>query len=141
MKALEFGGKFTPAVRERMRAKRLELGASLQALGEKLGVHASTLRKWEAGEIHDCHGQNQVRVRRFLRGEYDAAVTAASAPDCTEKRQLPPELRLLMARMQKLYGLCRHYPGMGERMVSAFAETYRRMVRELHQACGLQAEQ
>ena len=139
MKAMEFDGKFTPEVRERLRAKRLELGVSFQQLGEKLGVHASTLRKWEKGEILDCRGQNLHRVRRYLRGEYDAAVAASVAPDRTPQQRLPPEMRLLMSRIAELYGLCSHFPGLGERMMAAFTETYRRMVREVHQASSLPA--
>ena len=139
MKAMEFDGKFTPEVRERLRAKRQELGVSYQALGDRLGVHASTLRKWELGKILDCHGQNLVRVRRYLRGEYDAAVAASATPDRAPQRGMPPELRLLMARMEELYGLCHRFPGLGERMVVLFQETYCRMVRELHQASSLQA--
>ena len=122
-----------------MRAKRLELGVSFQTLAERLGVHASTLRKWEKGSILDCHGQNMMRVRRYLRGEYDQAVAeAVCIPNRAECPGVPQEFRQLMKRVAELYGLCRHYPGLGERMVGAFAEMYRRMVRELHEASLLQ---
>ena len=142
MRSMEFDGKFTPEVRARLRAKRLELGASFQALGEHLGVHASTLRKWEMGGILDCHGRNLTRLRRYLRGEYDAAAAKASpARSAMASRGLAPELRLCISRMPELYGLCCRYPGLGERMVAAFSATYRQIVRELHRASAVQPEQ
>ncbi len=134
MTGWKFKGRFTPEVRARLRAKRLELGASFQTLGNTLGVNGSTLRKWEVGEILDCHGKNMMLVGRYLDGQFDQAVAEASAAQSNPPPRpgLPPELRRILERVAELYELCRHYPGLGEKVVAAFSATYCQMVGELH---------
>ena len=71
-----FNGFFSAQAREELRRKRLSLGLSYCALGRFLGVHWSTIRKWEYGIIQHCSLSLQNRIASFLRGEYDFDIQA-----------------------------------------------------------------
>ena len=71
-----FKGFFDESTRHAMRRHRMALGLSYSALGRFLGVHWSTIRKWENGLIRQCTLQLRTRVASFLRGDYDFDIHA-----------------------------------------------------------------
>ena len=72
-----FRGTFTEATRLELHQRRQALGLSYCARSRFLGVHWSTIRKWEVGKIHHCSEHFRRRVAKFLRGELDADIHAA----------------------------------------------------------------
>ena len=71
-----FQGQFDPQTCAEFRRKRLALGLSYCALGRFLGVHWSTIRKWENGLICQCSLHFRKRIAGFLRGDYDYDIQA-----------------------------------------------------------------
>jgi hypothetical protein len=71
-----FQGQFDPQTCAELRRKRLALGLSYCALGRFLGVHWSTIRKWENGLICQCSLHFRKRIAGFLRGDYDYDIQA-----------------------------------------------------------------
>lgn len=71
-----FHGQFDPQFCAEFRRKRLALGLSYCALGRFLGVHWSTIRKWENGLICQCSLHSRKRIAGFLRGDYDGDIQA-----------------------------------------------------------------
>ena len=67
---------FDKRLRTELRRHRQSLGLSYSALGRFLGLHGSTIQKWENGLIHQCSLHHRENVTRFLRGEFDADIQA-----------------------------------------------------------------
>ncbi|MBQ4481057.1 MAG: helix-turn-helix domain-containing protein [Victivallales bacterium] len=67
---------FDKQLRTELRRHRQSLGLSYSALGRFLGLHGSTIQKWENGIIRRCSLHHRENVTRFLRGEYDADIQA-----------------------------------------------------------------
>ncbi|MBO4620937.1 MAG: helix-turn-helix transcriptional regulator [Victivallales bacterium] len=67
---------FDDQTRMRLRRHRQSLGLSYSALGRFLGLHGSTLQKWENGAIRKCSLRHQKILTRFLHGDYDADIHA-----------------------------------------------------------------
>ena len=65
----EFKGVFGAAERERLRMKRMMLGMSLYGLASQLGVHWTTLWKWEQGMISQVQPRHRRIVEQFLNGD------------------------------------------------------------------------
>ena len=65
----EFDGVFDAAGRERLRLKRMMLGMSLYRLASQLGVHWTTLWKWEQGMIAEVQPRHRRIVAQFLYGD------------------------------------------------------------------------
>ena len=63
--------RLTAQLRERLRAKRIDLGLTYVQLASFFDVHWTTVRKWEAGSIARCHPVHGDLLRRFLGGECD----------------------------------------------------------------------
>ena len=75
-----FHGQFNPQFCAEFRRKRLALGLSYCALGRFLGVHWSTIRKWENGLICQCSLHSRKRIAGFLRGDFDPRLGAYLRP-------------------------------------------------------------
>ena len=65
----EFEGVFGVAERERLRMRRMMLGMSLYGLASQLGVHWTTLWKWEQGMISQVQPRHRRIVAQFLNGD------------------------------------------------------------------------
>lgn len=65
----EFDGVFGDKERKRLRLRRLMLGLSLYGLASQLGVHWSTLWKWEQGMIAQVQPRHRRVVAQFLNGD------------------------------------------------------------------------
>lgn len=72
-----FQGRFDARICAEFRRKRMALGLSYCALGRFLGVHWSTIRKWENGRICHCSIHFQKRIAGFLRGDFDYDIQAS----------------------------------------------------------------
>jgi transcriptional regulator with XRE-family HTH domain len=114
---LHFRGEFTPELRAEFRRKRLELGMSQEQLANHFSINWSTVRKWESGQTATCHDRYIFRINDFLTGEMDRELSARQDMPgelLTIWNRMPPGMRSCIERAATLYGLCQHYPGLGE---------------------------
>lgn len=100
---------FNPVLRQRLRRKRVEMGLSYQRLSEYLGVHWSTIRKWEVGPTAFCHGQAGRRLLRLLTGGMDDEIQLNESNPIygNTPRYLPENARLCLERMGNTYAVCK----------------------------------
>lgn len=54
-------------VNELIKSRRLELGMTLEEVGDKVGVGKSTVRKWETGLIENMRRDNLVSLAEVLQ--------------------------------------------------------------------------
>ena len=114
---LRFRGEFTPELRAEFRRKRLELGMSQEQLASHFSINWSTVRKWEAGQTATCHDRYIFRINDFLTGGLDRELSGRQELPgelLTIWNRMPPGMRSCIERAATLYGLCQHYPGLGE---------------------------
>lgn len=99
---------FNPVLRQRLRRKRVELGLSYQRLSEYLGVHWSTIRKWEVGPTAFCHVQVARRLLRLLTGGMDDEIQQHESHPVYGRapRYLPDNARLCLERVGSTYAVC-----------------------------------
>lgn len=99
---------FNPVLRQRLRRKRVELGLSYQRLSEYLGVHWSTIRKWEVGPTAFCHVQVSRRLLRLLSGDLDDEILQQENHPVygRARRYLPENARLCLERVGSAYAVC-----------------------------------
>lgn len=69
-------GTITKEIRQKLKAKRLELGASAKRVATELGLHQATVTKWETGSIQQCQIGSRRKLEDFLQGKYDALFLA-----------------------------------------------------------------
>ena len=102
--SLTFTGKFTEEHRRLLRAKRLDLGLSLKQLEDLLGIHCSTIRKWEAGITSQCHPRHVRPVAKFFAGGFDRALQTARH-QVQAQTSLPDQIARCLERLGKAYQL------------------------------------
>lgn len=53
-------------VKDLLKSKRLEKGYTMQELGEKVGVNAATISRWESGDIENMRRDKIVKLAKAL---------------------------------------------------------------------------
>ena len=92
---VKFDGVFTPALRRRLQAKRLELGLPYQRLGMLLQINWSTIRKWECGQTRCCNINLRKRVENFLNGKYDKLIIKQMQDPLTGSYPIRPSYNVI----------------------------------------------
>ena len=100
-----FRGTFTNDFRLELQRRRKALGLSYCALSRFLGVHWSTIRKWEVGKIRHCSDHFRRRVAKFLRGELDSDIHACLG-DPRIGTYIKPVSSQAMACVQRFANCC-----------------------------------
>lgn len=54
-------------IREKIKNRRLELGLTLEQVGDSIGVGKSTVRRWEEGFIKNIGSSNLLKLSKALR--------------------------------------------------------------------------
>ncbi len=124
----EFSGEFTEVWRRCLRGRRRSLNLTYLQLGTFIGVHWSTVRKWECGVTVSCHPRHWERVRNFLEGYYDGEIqTQFLTPEevVDNWSRLPACVRNCLERVVNTYGLCEPRPELRERFVNKIDQTTR----------------
>lgn len=116
-------GTLTPAIRQRLKSKRIELGAALKQLAGVLDLDWGTLSKWENGKVRRCSISNRRRLEKFLNGGYDRVLQDENLPGAYMTRDtfrlppgLVPEIAPTLQRVQLVYALCRHRPDLQQEL-------------------------
>lgn len=139
-----FDGEFTESFRQRLRARREDLGLTLDELGELIHVEGSTLRKWEAGHTLRCRTKFIRRIQHFLNGEYDRVALARKAdplaitPLTRQETLRQEELPLLQCMEQAagLYQLCKNRPALRQKLLDRLQDAIRQEAECLRNAIG-----
>ena len=108
-----FTGVFDEVSRVQLRRHRHELELSLQETAQVLGVHWTTLAKWESGEIQHCHPRHRRRVEEFLSGEFDNWLGCSEGIRHSEEvklSQLEPVLREELLHLGCVFQMLNDYP-------------------------------
>ncbi len=137
-----FDGEFTESFRQQLRARREDLGLTLDELGELIHVEGSTLRKWEAGHTLRCRAKFIRRIQHFLNGEYDRVALARKtdplAPTTLTRQETlrQEELPLLqcMERAAELYQLCKNKPALRQKLLDRLQDALRKEAECLRNA-------
>ncbi|HQC51935.1 MAG TPA: hypothetical protein PLE92_02290 [Lentisphaeria bacterium] len=118
---MAFDGRLTPEIRQRLRAKRYELGLPFQRVAAFFGVNWSTFRKWEQGPTESCELCYRPRLEAFLNGEYDSVLRSLALPKATVKQEdsqdIPQEVMQCLERVSNAYRLCQTRPDLREKIV------------------------
>lgn len=129
-----FAGRFTPAIRKRIKSKRLSLGLSLQQLGDFLKINWSTIRKWESGSTTICHPRHIRLIQNLLDGEFDQSLRVAPTEldelaSCWHK--LPTMMHNCLERVTMIYDLCEGEPELRAQLMAQLNATANDAVAEL----------
>ena len=119
-------GRITLEVRQRIKAKRLELGISTKRMALELGLNQATVTKWESGTIRKCTITTRRRLDDFLQGKYDHSfekhwrrklfdsypgmVAEAELSEAAGQYRQPADLEILLKRVAVIYNLCNKHP-------------------------------
>ena len=136
-----FKGFFDESTRHAMRRHRMALGLSYSALGRFLGVHWSTIRKWEAGITGACHPRHIKRVTKFLQGDFDEQMRVISRQDVFPKlqpvRRIPLAVDQCLERASQTYQLCHaDYPELGNAFLVAIDQAIQDAIRAFLERLG-----
>ena len=115
-----FDGHLTPEIRQRLRAKRYELGLPFQRVASFLGINWSTFRKWEQGPTESCELCFRPSLEAFLNGQYDADLRKLTRPKSAAQNtsdDMPPEVLQCLERISNAYRLCQTRPDLREKIV------------------------
>lgn len=85
------------SIGSRIRARREELGLTLEAVAERLGVHRSTVLRYERGDTRRIPLETVEKLAEVLRTTPADLMGWQEEPD-----GLDPEIRLVARNMQKL---------------------------------------
>jgi len=101
----------TPAMRRQLHDRRLEAGLTFVKVGELLGVHGTTVQKWERGKTQRCNIAVWTRLQQLLdRGLAPAgALASAGCPDLREidgRVYADGGMDVVLRRAQRLHALC-----------------------------------
>ncbi|MDD3695142.1 MAG: hypothetical protein PHG44_04160 [Lentisphaeria bacterium] len=112
LKIVKFDGVFTPALRRRLQAKRLELGLPYQRLGMLLQINWSTIRKWECGQTRCCNINLRKRVENFLNGKYDKLIIKQMQDPLTGSYPIRPSYNVIkcMEKFSNTYQILKPRP-------------------------------
>ena len=88
---------------DRIKAKRLERGFTLEELGEKVGVGKSTVRKWESGMIANMRQDKIARLAEALGVSINFILGLSESEN--DRASAPPNLEAMPA--------FRHVPRLG----------------------------
>ena len=86
------------SIGNRIRKRREELGLPLEAVAERLGVHRSTVLRYETGDTRRISPVTVEKLAAVLRTTPAALMGWQEEPDKT----LDPDIRLVARDMQKL---------------------------------------
>lgn len=70
-----------------IKSRRLELGLTLENVGERVGVGKSTVRKWETGIIENMRRDKIAKLAEVLEISPDVLINGGDLP----KQQKPPD--------------------------------------------------
>jgi len=89
---------------QQLRKRRSNMKLSYVALGRFLGVHWTTIRVWELGRTCSMAQASEVKLRRFLNGDYDRFILPLLHifPEQDNLADLPPELAEALANIWNL---------------------------------------
>lgn len=95
---------------EKIRARRMELGMTLEEVGNIVGVGKSTVRKWETGMIQNMKRDKidllakalQISPSEFISTDVDDLEMSKEDHDRLEALHQNPKLGLLFDRAQNL---------------------------------------
>lgn len=117
---IAFDGRLTPEIRQRLRAKRYELGLPFQRVASFFGINWSTFRKWEQGPTESCELCFRPSLEAFLNGEYDSDLRPLAHPKATanqDNQDIPQEVMQCLERVSNAYRLCQTRPDLREKIV------------------------
>ena len=94
-------------IANKIKARRLELGLTLEEVGQAVGVGKSTVRKWETGMIKNMGRDKIAALAKVLRMSPVELVPAAEDGRDDDQRRLEalhqnPRLGLLFDRQAKM---------------------------------------
>lgn len=116
----DFDGTFSSEQRALLRARRLSLHISMARLSSCLGIHWSTIGKWESGAIKGCHPRHRQRVAAFLAGEYDSWLKFSDDRAWRDGKQACPDSRQARKNIMNLscaFHLLEAYPDLQNLLV------------------------
>ena len=129
----EFEGVFGAAERERLRMRRMMLGMSLYGLASQLGVHWTTLWKWEQGMISQVQPRHRRIVAQFLNG--DGLPQERSAARRLDHSDSPatdsPQLRNCLRNFCATCRILADAPHLQAQLVEQALETVNRLLARL----------
>lgn len=101
----------TPAMRRQLHDRRLEAGLTFVKVGELLGVHGTTVQKWERGKTQRCNIAVWTRLQQLLEGGLmpTGMVALDGYPDLreTDGRDYAVDgMDVVLRRAQRLHALC-----------------------------------
>jgi|WetSurMetagenome_2_1015567.scaffolds.fasta_scaffold392901_2 HTH-type transcriptional regulator, cell division transcriptional repressor len=86
---------------ERIRARRLELGLTLEDIGKALGVNRSTIKRYEDGKTQRI-GQDTMEMLAVILKTTPGYLMGWDTPAAQGKEKLDGEILILAREMQRL---------------------------------------
>ena len=125
----------TPAIRRRLKEKRLQLGLTYRLLSDFFHVSWSTFQKWES-ESAPARCQKHFRnlLNAYLAGEHDEALRTYQDPvqELIESwRHLPAQVHQCMERITTMYELCQGRPDLRKALLLALDQATQNALQKL----------